>query len=72
LERQTSSAYTPGTLLLVCSDGQPRPQGLVLPALPAVAAPELLVVVLVVAVLEVDALEPPLPAAGGEAPVSTR
>jgi len=44
----------------------------VLPALPAVAAPELLVVVLVVAVLEVDALEPPLPAAGGEAPVSTR
>jgi hypothetical protein len=46
----------------------------VLPALPALGAAELpvLVVVLVVAVLEVDALEPPLPAAGGEAPVSTR
>ena len=39
----------------------------ILPAMPV------LVLVLVVAVLEVDpALEPPLPAAGGEAPVSTR
>ena len=38
---------------------------------PAGAVPEVLV--LVVAVLEVDPpLEPPLPAAGGEDPVSTR
>jgi len=70
LERQTSSAYTPRTLLLVCSDGQPAGQGPV-PVLPAPAVPEVLV--FVVAVLAVDpVLDPPLPAGGAEEPVSTR
>jgi hypothetical protein len=71
LERQTSSANTPLTLLLVRSVRQSCGQGDVADP-PDVAVPEVLVLVLVV-VLEVDpALEPPLPAAGGEAPVSTR
>jgi hypothetical protein len=70
LERQTSSANTPPTLLLARSDGQSCGQGAGV-VVPVAAVPAVLV--FVVAELPVDpALDPPPPAGGGEELVSTR
>jgi hypothetical protein len=70
LERQTSSANTPPTLLLARSAGQSGGQGEPV-VVPVAAVPAVLV--FVVDVLPVDpALDPPLPAGAGEEPVSTR